>query len=184
MSADIGAVEGALGPDLATLWPTDDDLDGIPYGVEHALGTNPDVPDPGHPANLTSPVFNGSGHATFTFGRNPAAEANTIWLLKRSTTLLPGSSVEIFRFDGPTLTPTNQSGITSIPGANSFSVTDTTPPADKHSISSKPSTFPDPSASAIAQKGQAEDLWCISYPEARPTRYSFTPFPSHLWHWP
>ncbi|MGJ8642878.1 MAG: beta strand repeat-containing protein [Luteolibacter sp.] len=127
---DIGAVETAA-PDFAALWPTDTDLDGNPYGIEHALGTDPNISDPGHPANLTSPVFNGSGHATFTFGRNPAAEANTIWLLKRSTTLLPGSFVEIFRFDGPTLTPTNQSGITSIPGATSFSVIDTTPPSGR-----------------------------------------------------
>ena len=128
---DIGAVEGALGPDFAALWSTDNDLDGKPYGVEHALGTDPDSPDPGNPANLTNPVFNGSGHATFSFGRNPAAEPNTIWILKRSTTLLPGSFVEIFRFDGPSVTPTNQTGITSTPSPTSFSVTDTTPPAGR-----------------------------------------------------
>ncbi|MEP4810232.1 MAG: choice-of-anchor Q domain-containing protein, partial [Luteolibacter sp.] len=128
---DIGAVEGAQGPVYATLWPTDDDFDGISYGVEHALGTDPDTSDPGNPANLTAPSFNGSGHATFAFGRNPTAEPHTIWILERSTTLASGSFVEIFRFDGPTATPTNQPGITSIPNATSFSVTDTNPPVGK-----------------------------------------------------
>ena len=75
--------------------------------------------------------FNASGHAAFTFGRNPAAGPHTRWVLKRSPDLSPGSFVEIFRFDGPTATPTNQPGITSIPGANSISVTDTTPPPGK-----------------------------------------------------
>jgi hypothetical protein len=126
---DIGAVEFQIDEGLAPFWLTDTDLDGSLFGVEHALGTDPDTSDRGNPANLIAPQFNGSGNAGFTFGRNPAAEANTIWILQRSTTLAPGSFLEIFRFDGPAGILTNQPGITSTPGATMFSVTDTTPPA-------------------------------------------------------
>ena len=129
--SDAGAAEYTPALDLAAFWELDFDGDGSAFGVEHALATNPLVSDPAAPGNLTSPVFNASGHATFTFGRNPAAGPHTRWVLKRSPDLSPGSFVEIFRFDGPTATPTDQPGITSIPGANSISVTDTTPPPGK-----------------------------------------------------
>jgi|GEM_PF-871442 len=125
---DIGAVEGPESPSLLILWPTDDDGDGIAYGVEYALGTNPEVFDLNNPANLTTPTFNGSGHPTFTFGRNGAADPNTIWLLSRSPDLSPDSFVELFRFYGPTTTKTDQLNVTSTVGATSISVTDTAPP--------------------------------------------------------
>ncbi len=97
------------------------------------IGTNPNVSDPSNSANLTTPILNASGHPSLTFGVDQDASASSIWILSRSTDLV--TFTEIFRFDGPTQTPTNQFGVvhTLLPATNptSITVTDKTPPAGK-----------------------------------------------------
>ena len=134
-TTDIGAVEIQDTADirsiLASLFNTDTDGDGNPFGVEFALGTNPNGADPENPNNLTIPTFDGDGEATLTFGLNPAAEPHTIWLLKRSSTLLPDSFQEIYRFNGPINMETLGTDISVTGTDTSFSITDENPPGDK-----------------------------------------------------
>jgi hypothetical protein len=129
-SPDIGAVEYRGNPDLALLWSIDFDHDGTPFGIEHALGTDPFVSDAREPGNLTAPVF-ASGNAGLTFGFNPDAADHTIWILKRSPDLSPGSFEEIYRYDGPSATGTPATDISAAVGAASIVVTDENPPAGK-----------------------------------------------------
>jgi hypothetical protein len=126
---DIGAVEeipGATfpGTNLTDLWKSDSDGDGIPFGTEYALGTNPFVSDASAPGLLQLQI---GPDKQITFGRNPAAVPNTQWVLKRSPNLQPGSFTEVFRFNGPTGISTSTSGVTATIGTSGFTITDPTP---------------------------------------------------------
>ena len=107
---DIGAAELTPSSDLAHFWPLDFDGDGIPFGVEHALGLDPLAADTAHAKNLSLPTFNGNGAATLTFGVNAAAGPHTIWVLRRSLDLQ--SWQEAYRFDGPSMMHIPQTGFT------------------------------------------------------------------------
>ena len=71
----------------------------------------------------------GAGNKLFQFGLNPNAEANVIWVLKRSTDLTPGSFTEIYRYEGPTMLETLGPNITAAGTATQFEITDENPPA-------------------------------------------------------
>ncbi len=126
---DIGAVEeipGATfpGANLADLWKSDTDSDGIPFGTEYALGTNPFLSDANAQGLLQVQI---GPHKQITFGRNPAAVLNTQWVLKRSLDLQPGSFTDVFRFNGTTGISTSASGVTATIGTSGFTITDPTP---------------------------------------------------------
>ena len=118
---DLGAHEGPVF-NLATHWSADFDGDGSPNGVEIALGTNPGTADLGHANNLNVLARNDDGPVSLTFGRSPFAPDGTIWKLLRSTTLEPGSFVEIYRFDGAT--ETLGTNISAIKTNTIFTITD------------------------------------------------------------
>ena len=121
---DIGAAEYQGNADAMRFWRLDFDNDGSPYGVEQALGTNPLVSDIGHPQKLSTPTFNGSGHALLGFGLNPVDPViGTRWILKRSPDLTPGSFQEIYRFNG--LTDTAGPGIVFQRQSRLINITDT-----------------------------------------------------------
>ncbi len=90
---DLGAHEFL---DLEILWNEDDDLDGNIFGLEQALGTDPDVSDPGNERNVR---IDNSGR--LTFGTNPDARPETRWSITR-TTDLSGFTDVIY---GPSATP-------------------------------------------------------------------------------
>lgn len=135
--SDIGAVEYQGTADLVTFWPLDWDGDGIPFGIERALGNDPFLADPNEEGNLTVPQFNPSGQATLRFRIGDDARADTIWILQRSTTLLPGSWQEIYRYDGPAFQGTTQPDIATLwtttitPNTTFAHVTDLNPPPGK-----------------------------------------------------
>lgn len=124
---DIGAVEFQGNDDLGGFWLLDSDGDGVRFGAEFALGMNLAANDPGNAKNLKV-TKNGSGNPVITLGRNPAANSTTTWRVSRSTTLLPGSFTEIFRYVGPTNFAFT-TGSSAIVNPDSFQVTDTNPPA-------------------------------------------------------
>ena len=99
--ADLGSVEAPNyanpGPDdFLSIWLTDQDGDGSPWGLEQAIGTDPAVADPENAANLSIPVINAAGNATLSFGQNADALAGTSLALTRSTTLQPADFVTLF----------------------------------------------------------------------------------------
>ena len=128
-AVDIGAVEYDASRDLPLIFSADGDGDGVPFGVEHALGMN------GHTSDLTSPrrfrlgMDSISSQPKLTFGFNTAALPFTTWSVKRSTTLTPEGWTEIYRYHGPTMTETT-TGTTVTPMGDLLEVTDTNPPAD------------------------------------------------------
>jgi len=124
---DLGAVEYQGDFDLRRYWPLDWDGDGNAFGVEYALGTDPLAIDSGHARNLRF-TRNGSGQPVTTFGLNFDAISSTTWILKRSTTLLPGSFTEVFRVS-PGIPAVVGSGIYYNLDVTGFQITDTTPPA-------------------------------------------------------
>ncbi len=124
---DLGAGEYQGTTDLRLYWLTDADGDGIPFGIEHALGTYPTVSDRSSTRNLTRPTFNAQGQASIQFGRNPSASSGTISILKRSTDLI--TFTEIFRNNGNSTT--NGSGISSTVNPNDITVIDPNPPKPK-----------------------------------------------------
>lgn len=129
---DIGAVEyQGVASERALIWESDWDGDGKLYGVEHALGTHPDLADHQATGNLGISSFDVVGGATLSFGFNAQAKGYTDWVLSRSTSLAPGSFVEVFRYRGPTQSMVLGSGITSQLSGSSFSVIDSTPPSGK-----------------------------------------------------
>lgn len=89
---DIGAYEAPL---AIARWCRDDDGDGLPYGVEQAIGTNPDVADAGGPLELMSTLDN-TGDPIFQFGHHPLPHPGTHWVLKRSTDMV--NFTEILRY--------------------------------------------------------------------------------------
>ena len=82
---DVGAVESLGTVDVPFVLQTDNDGDGSDYGVELALGTNPLISDPGHPANLK--ITRGANSATLTFGLDFVQQPNYTLRLVRSTSL-------------------------------------------------------------------------------------------------
>ena len=98
-AADIGAVEYQGRADLARFFMKDFDNDGAPFGLEHALGTSDFVSDRN---SLLFPTLTNQGASNrFTFGIDNDARADTVWIVKRATSLAPSNFVEIFRLDGP-----------------------------------------------------------------------------------
>lgn len=95
---DIGASEFQGASDVGIFWNLDFDGDGLPYGVEQALGTDVFAPDLNNSRNLAPPVRDPSGKQTLSFGLNPAALPGTVWILSRSQNLV--DFTEIYRFDG------------------------------------------------------------------------------------
>ncbi len=122
---DIGAAEYQETADLLRFWKLDFDGDGSPFGVEHALGTDPLVSDPANSNNLAAPVLNGTGQATLNFGLQPAAATGTRWVLRRSPDLSPSSFQEIFRYDGNS--DIAAPGITYVRTSSKITVTDSSP---------------------------------------------------------
>jgi len=125
---DIGAVEFNSNNDLPLLFPLDLDDDGIPFGIEIALGTDPNTPDLDNPRNLALPAFNTNGDAILTFGRNINAPAGIRWTLSRSTDLT--SFDVIYRFDG-TNTLNEEAGNQSSLSNTLFEIIDTDSPSPK-----------------------------------------------------
>ena len=126
---DIGAMEYLPAHDIPLFWPLDADGDGNPFGLEFALGTDDLLPDPVDGRNLRALAPTG-GVMRLAFGRNPTAEPYTLWRLTRSTTLLPGSYTEIFRYDGPTRAATHAGTIATL-HPSAFEITDIATPEDR-----------------------------------------------------
>ncbi len=120
-SIDIGAFEGTVDP--ATLWMTDSDGDGLPWGVEHALGSDPESPGP---STFLGPAFNLAGLPNLLIPKNPAALPGTEWVLTRSTDLT-GFDEELWRFDGTTNTTAPDVSVIFL-ASGSHVVTDEDPP--------------------------------------------------------
>ena len=128
---DIGAVEiqGAndfLAP-LNAAWATNTDGDPNAFGIEFATGTDSGANDPAHANAFRITGMDGSGNPTLTFGLNPTALDYTSWIVKRSTTLLPDSWTEIYRYHGPTRMET-ATGTTATPMGALLQVVDYNPP--------------------------------------------------------
>lgn len=121
---DIGAYE----PDLiGSLWLTDADMDGTPWGIENAIGSDPNNIVPGDTDNLLTP----GGNAVLTFGRNPNASPYTTYVVERSPDLTLNSFAEIYRFTGSETSETLGAGVSSSIGSTLFTITDANPPAGK-----------------------------------------------------
>ena len=82
--------------------------------------------DAANKANLA--VLQSSGTVSVTFGFNPAASNTTAWVVKRSLDLLPGSFLEVYRYDGPTDTTTTNIPISVNMTSSSFEVQDLSSP--------------------------------------------------------
>ena len=95
--------------------------------MEHALGTDSAIFDRATPENLQSPQFHPGG-CDLSFGRNDAARPHTIWILKRSLDLSPGSFEEIYRYDGPSGVEAVPLDFSSVQGSTTITVTDLHPP--------------------------------------------------------
>ena len=75
-------------------WSSDEDGDGLPTGVEWAIGTDPLIPSPDAGPK---PIAEGLG---VSFGYDPSAAERLLWVVSRSYDL--ETYGEIFRFDGDT----------------------------------------------------------------------------------
>jgi hypothetical protein len=125
------AAAAAKIPDGAPRGFTEDaDDDGLSNGAEYALGTNMATSDTDSPRVPTA-TTNASGQIEIAFGFNLAAAPDTAWVIKRSTTLEPGSFSEIYRFDGPSMQQTLPGGIGASMTATSITVTDQNPPSPR-----------------------------------------------------
>lgn len=109
---DIGATEFRPIEDVPLLYPSDGDLDGIPYGLELALGTDPLVAEFNNPRHLLA-SFSANGSHILQFGKSNTLPAATHIRVMRSTTLLEGSFAEVASFNTTTSTfTTNEAGDT------------------------------------------------------------------------
>lgn len=125
---DLGAAEYQGRADLGLLWHQDWDGDGSAFGSEHAVGTDPFTPDPGHRFNPAM-VRDDRDHPGVTFGLDPAARADTAWILLRSTDLVVFE--EIYRFDGPSRMETLATGIRSEFAPGRITLFDEDPPTGR-----------------------------------------------------
>lgn len=127
-NADIGAVEFQGAADFSivapVVWDIDHDEDGISFGVEHALGTDPFVSDAGDPANLRL-RFNSSGKVVLEFGYNIGAIEATQWILERSYDLASGNWEQVYFSEDPDNGETTEFDIV-INAATSVELTDIT----------------------------------------------------------
>jgi hypothetical protein len=125
---DIGAAEFQGDSDfrlaLPKIWDIDHDGDGNPFGVEHALGTDPFVSDASDPANL-SLSFDANGQAVLEFGYNTQAIEETQWILERSFDLTSASWDQVYFSENPDNGETTEFGI-FINAATSVELTDIT----------------------------------------------------------
>jgi hypothetical protein len=123
---DLGAFEHQGASDTLLIWSYDTDGDGKSFGLEHALGSDPQTPDPNQHGSPDIDLDE-AGNPRITFGRNPDAIEATLWVIKRSTDLK--SFVEIFRYDGsaPVALPNIDSSILH----SSIQITDRDPPAGR-----------------------------------------------------
>lgn len=126
-TVDIGAVEYDGPRDLPLIFAADGDGDGVPFGVEHALGMDSSSSDLTAPRRFQLGMDFISSQPKLTFGFNTAARPFTSWIVKRSTTLTPEGWTEIYRYHGPTMTETTN-GTTATPMGDLLEVTDTNPP--------------------------------------------------------
>jgi hypothetical protein len=124
---DIGASEFQGNSDVGIFWNLDFDNDGVPFGVEQALGTDLNVADLTNIRHLAPPVLDQAGSPTLAFGLNPDAVDGTVWILSRSQDLVDFD--EIYRFDGTTDFPGPDSEFVRDP--ERVVVTDTAPPAGR-----------------------------------------------------
>ena len=89
--SDIGATEFQGVDDYPNIaphvWDIDYDDDGIPFGVEFTLGTDPFTSDPNHPGNLCLSI-NAANEPVLDFGYNPDAVGISRWVLE-GTPILP-----------------------------------------------------------------------------------------------
>ena len=93
-TSDIGATELQAGDNLSQIFDVDGDNDGNSFGIEFTLGTDPDIPDAGDPANLRVSI-NADGDPVLTFGYNPDAVGIAEWIVERSTDLATWQIVSI-----------------------------------------------------------------------------------------
>ncbi len=126
---DIGAVEFQGGSEFTALWETDDDGDGVPFGVELALGFDPfsSSPSAGQAIGFSRNVF---GQSNFSFPLDPAVAPYTIWVVERSSPGLDNFQ-EIYRLAGPTDVETSTSDVSSNysgAGDTDITITDENPP--------------------------------------------------------
>lgn len=110
---ELGAYEFTPNP-----FTRDPDFDGIPTGVELAIGTNPNLYDLNDPKQFKQ---TGSSPETFTFGYDVASASTIILELKRSTDLI--------NFD--VIVATSETGFPTANGAGLTTITDPNPPAGK-----------------------------------------------------
>ncbi|MES2923804.1 MAG: right-handed parallel beta-helix repeat-containing protein [Verrucomicrobiota bacterium] len=127
-SYHIGAVHYQGSSELRRFWNLDFDGDGSPFGIEVGLGTDPLLSDATSPRNLTVLTRDPSGHPVIHFGYGSQYFDYAKWVLKRSSTLSPGSFQEIYRFSPISSVP--QSGIIHRRDSSGDTVTDTTAPAE------------------------------------------------------
>lgn len=126
---DLGAFEYQGNADLSRYWTTDWDGDGLGFGVEYALGTDPLTSDRNNTRNLTAPAFNAMGQATLSFGRNSSAQFGTVWQLYRSTDLIAWT--QIYNLDANGNQMFDGANFSVSLGTNSVTLTDKTPPFPK-----------------------------------------------------
>ena len=88
--------------DYLSIWLTDQDEDGSPWGLEQAIGTDPAVADSENSLNISTPFINPTGAVTFLFGHNPDALAGTTLSLTRSQSWAREEFTTLFSsaFDG------------------------------------------------------------------------------------
>lgn len=118
--ADIGAIEFRGLPDYPLFWESDSDFDGVSYGIETALGTNPLSADVG--ALSAFRLLRGTGLISLSGGLNSDARPFTRLHLRSSTDLQDFSEL-VFTWDGPTDTFTVVNSAFdnfSIPGSFNF----------------------------------------------------------------
>lgn len=96
-TVDLGAVEDQGFSDRARFWLTDWDGDGISYGMERAMGTDPQTASAPETAQIEGIVSNGM--AGVVFGFNPEATNTVAWVVTRSQDLSTNSFTEIYRYD-------------------------------------------------------------------------------------
>ena len=104
-SADLGSAEAPNyanpGPDdFLSIWLTDQDLDGSPWGLEQAINTDPAVADVDNPLNLRLPLPNPpfvltTDEIPLLFGRNRDAIEGTTLKVVRTSTLNPKDFVTV-----------------------------------------------------------------------------------------